>query len=158
LRTNAPVSLRAFAIMQGEAWNWHAWGDLLHTVKTGEPAFAHTHGIRSEHPEAAAAFDAAITSRARQENAAVATAYDWPQGAIVDVGGGQGSLLATILAQVPNASGVLFELPHVAAAGAKLIAGAGLTHRCRTVAGSFFEQVPTGGDLYLLRRVNSRPG
>jgi O-methyltransferase len=152
LRTNAAVSLRAFAIMQGEDWNWRAWGYLLRTVQTGEPAFAHVHGINvyqylREHPEAAAVFDAAITDRARQENAAVVAAYDWPEGTIIDVGGGQGSLLAAILAQTPKASGIVFEVPHVAAAAANLIEVCGLAGRCRSEPGDFFERVPAATSI-----------
>lgn len=111
LRTKAPMSLRAYAVMLGEDWSWRALGDLLHTVRTGEPAFAHVHGVPlyqylGEHAEAAAVFDAAITDRARQENPAVVAAYDWLEGGIiVDVGGGQGSLLAAVLAHSPRARG-----------------------------------------------------
>ena len=158
LRTRAPVSLRAYAVMLGEDWMWRALGDLLHTVRTGEPAFAHVNGVPlyrylGDHAEAAAVFDAAITDRARQENPAIVSAYDWPDGTIVDVGGGQGSLLAAVLARNANARGIVFEMPHVAAAAAKLIDEAGLGSRCEARAGDFFEHVPEGGDLYLLRRV-----
>jgi hypothetical protein len=158
LRTNAPGTLGAFAVMLGEDWHLRAVGDLYHSVRTGEPAFAHVFGTTlysylGQHPEASAVFDAAITSRAHQENAAVTAAYDWSDGAIVDVGGGQGALLAAILAQRPNANGILFELPRVAEGARTFIEAAGLTDRCQCVAGNAFEQVPAGGDLYLLRRV-----
>jgi hypothetical protein len=158
LRTDAPGSLRAYAVMLGEDWHWRAWGELLHSVRIGQSAFEHTFGrdvfgYFGEHPEAARVFNAAMTSRTGQENAAVTAAYDWPAGMIVDVGGGQGALLAAILARTPGARGVLFDLPHVVAAAGELIEGAGLTARCELVAGDFFERVPAGGDLYLLKRV-----
>lgn len=158
LRTNAPDSLRAYAIMLGESWHWRAWGELLHSVRTGQSAFEHAFGrdlfgYFGEHPEAARVFDAAMTSRTGHENAIVTVAYDWPAGMIVDVGGGQGALLAAILARTSDARGVLFDLPHVIAAARGLIDEAGLTARCDLVAGNFFERVPTGGDLYLLKRV-----
>jgi hypothetical protein len=158
LRTDVTGSLNAFAIMLGEDWHLRAVGDLYHSVRTGEPAFAHVFGLPlysylGQNPAASAVFDAAITSRAQQENAATTAAYDWPDGTIVDVGGGQGALLAAILAQRQNARGVLFELPHVAENARTFLASANLTERCRCVAGNAFETVPADGDLYVLRRV-----
>lgn len=159
LRTNAPGSLRAYAIMMGEDWHWRAWGGLLNSVRTGQPAFEHVFGCPmfsyfGEHPEAARVFDAAMTSRTGQETAAVIAAYEWPASAtIVDVGGGQGALLAAILARNPDVHGVLFDMPHVIAVARGLIEEAGLADRCELAAGDFFERVPAGGDLYLLKRV-----
>ncbi len=159
LRTNAPGSLRAYAIMMGEEWHWRAWGELLHSVRTGQPAFEHVFGCHvftyfGEHPEAAGVFNAAMTSRTGQETAAVIAAYDWPvSGTIVDIGGGQGALLNAILARSPEARGVLFDLPHVMAAAREFIGRTGLADRCELAAGDFFEQVPKGGGLYLLKRV-----
>ena len=158
LRSQAPVSLRAFAIMLGEEMLWRPWGDLHHAVQTGEAAFAHVFGealydYLGMHPQAATIFDAAITDRARQENRAVVEAYDWWPDTIVDVGGGQGSLLAEILAQAPNARGVLFETPHVADRAKTMIEEAGLARRCEVIGGDFFQSVPTVGGLYLMRRV-----
>jgi hypothetical protein len=71
----------------------------------------------------------------------------------VDVGGGQGALLIAILGCTPGARGVLFDLPNVIAAASGVIAASGLADRCDLIAGDFFGQVPTGGDLYLLKRV-----
>lgn len=158
LRSQAPVSLRAFAVMLGEEMLWRPWGELLHAVQTGEAAFPHVFGAGlydhlSTHPEAAAIFDAAITDRARQENMAVVGAYDWWPDTIVDVGGGQGSLLTTILERASNARGVLFETPHVAENAKTMIEQAGFAHRCAVVGGDFFFSVPAQGDLYLMRRV-----
>ena len=108
------VSLRAFAIMQGEEMLWRPWGELHHAVQTGEASFAHVFGsglydYLGKHPQGASIFDAAITDRARQENGAVVDAYDWASDMIVDVGGGQGSLLAAILYKARSARGLLFE-------------------------------------------------
>jgi hypothetical protein len=158
LRSQAPVSLRAFAIMLGEEMLWRPWGALHHAVQTGEAAFAHVFGrglyeYLGTHPEAAAIFDAAITDRARQENGAVVDAYDWWPDTIVDVGGGQGSLLTAILTRAPKARGVLFEAPQVTDGAKRTIEQAGLTRRCAVVGGDFFQSVPPDGDLYLMRRV-----
>jgi hypothetical protein len=158
LRTNAPGSLRAYAIMMGEDWHWGAWGELLHSVRTGECAFEHAFGSDlfgyfAEHAEAAKVFNSAMTSRTGQETAALTAAYDWPAGKVVDVGGGQGALLVSILSRTPEALGVLFDLANVIAAASGVIAASGLADRCDLIAGDFFGQVPIGGDLYLLKRV-----
>jgi len=84
----------------------------------------------------------------------VAAAYDFAgAGTVVDVGGGQGGLLAAILEANPGVSGVVFDLPHVAAMARRQLQASGLPARCRTEAGDFFREVPGGGDLYLLRKV-----
>ena len=160
LRSAVSGSLRAYAAMLGEDWIWRAWGELSYSVRTGGCAFERVFGTDvfsylADHPGPARSFDAAMTSRTGQEAAAVTAAYPWPStGTIVDVGGGHGALLASILARCPGARGVLFDLPHViAAARGGPADAAGLRTRCELVAGSFFESVPAGGDLYLLKRV-----
>jgi hypothetical protein len=151
-------NLRSYAVWMGEDWHLNAVSALEHTVRTGEPAFAHAHGMPlyaylAEHPRAGSVFDAAITSRAHQENSAIVAAFEWPVGTIVDVGGGQGTLLAAILRAQTQARGIVFELPHVAAAASAFIAAEGLADRCTAIAGDAFEHVPSGGMLYLMRRV-----
>lgn len=159
LRADAPGSLRAFAIMLGEQEHWRAWEGTLHSVKTGEPAFEQVFGTPhfryfAEHPEAARIFDDAMTSRSSQENEAVVAAYDFANiRTVVDVGGGQGTLMASILQVQPNARGVLFDLPHVIATSRTRMASADYAARCEFVAGDFFASVPGGGDLYLLKKI-----
>jgi hypothetical protein len=158
LCSSSPISLRNFAILNGDGSQWQAWGNLLDSVMTGQSAFAAVHGsglydFLKAHPDAAAVFDAAITDRARQENAIVRDAYQWSAGTIVDIGGGQGSLLAAILAKAPDARGILFEVPHVAEAAKRFLGECGLLSRCDVVAGDAVTFVPPGGDIYLMRRV-----
>lgn len=159
LRTDASSSLRAFAIMLGEQEHWRAWEGALHSVKTGEPAFEQVFGMPhfryfAEHPEAARIFDEAMASRSSQENEAVVAAYEFADSrTVVDVGGGQGTLMASILQVQPNARGVLFDLPHVIATSRTRMAIAGYAARCQFVAGDFFASVPGGGDLYLLKKI-----
>jgi hypothetical protein len=135
----------------GRPYHWTAWGQLLHSVRTGENAFRAVHGVdvweyRAQDPEEAAIFDAAMTGLSRRVNAAVVAAHDFSRyGVIVDVGGGHGALLAGILACHPGVRGVLFDQPAVVA-GAD---GDGF----EIVGGSFFESVPEGGDAYLLKSV-----
>lgn len=158
LRSDVPGSQRALAIMMGEE-HFRCWGELLYSVRTGETAFDHIYGkpifeYLSEHPEAAANFDAAMTSVHGRESAPMARAYDFGRfKTLADVGGGNGSLLITILQHYPNLKGVLYDLPGVVERTRGNIADAGLSDRCEVVAGSFFESIPTGADAYLMRHI-----
>jgi hypothetical protein len=146
LQSGVPGSLRAFAIMQSEL-QYRAYGEVVHSVKTGETAFHLVCGQElfpylTQHPTAAAVFDEAMTGYTTQ----VAAAYDFSQfGTLVDVGGGHGTLLRAILQANPALQGVLFDLPHVAEDAKKRIAAAGLTEQCSIIGGDFFATVPTGG-------------
>jgi hypothetical protein len=159
LRSEAPSSLRAFAIMLGEEWHWRAWGDLPHAVRTGESAFEHLYGMTNfaywaQHPDAEELFDQAMTSRSGEENEAVVTAYDFSGiGTLVDVGGGHGSFLASILRANPGLRGILFDRPEVAGAAKQQFEAAGLQDRCHVLTRSFFEAIPSGGDAYVLKKV-----
>jgi hypothetical protein len=159
LRDGVPGSLRAFAIMLGEEWHWRAWGDLPHAVRTGQSAFEHLYGMTNfgywaQHPEAEAIFDHAMTSRGAAQNAAVVAAYPFTGvGTLVDVGGGHGTLLASVLRAHPAMRGVLVDRPEVVAGARAQLGQAGVQGRCDVVAGDFFASVPSGGDAYLLKSV-----
>jgi hypothetical protein len=136
-----------------------AWVELLDTVRTGEPAFRRAgrtdpfEGMAAD-PVMAAIFDEAMADWTRQVAAAAAAAYDFAAfRTIVDVGGGNGTLLAGILRATAGPRGIVFDLPHVAARAQTQLAALGLTDRCTTVGGDFFEDVPGGGDAYLLKHV-----
>jgi hypothetical protein len=156
LQSDVPGSLRAVAMMHGEL-EYRPYGEVLHSVQTGETAFKLVYGQElfpylTQHPTAAAVFDEAITGYTTQVAATVAAAYDFSQfGTLVDVGGGQGTLLRAILQANPTLHGVLFDLPHVTEDAKKRLAAAGLTERCSIIGGDFFTTVPTGGDAYLLK-------
>jgi hypothetical protein len=159
LRSDAVDSIRAYAVMAGERWVWQSVGALEHSLRTGAPAFDHVFGAPvfdyyAAHPDAAQVSADGLKSVGRGQDAAGTAAYDFTRaGTVVDVGGGQGGLLAAILAASPLARGVLFDLPHVAAMARRNLETAGLSARCQTQAGDFFKEVPTGGDIYLLRKV-----
>jgi hypothetical protein len=159
LKSDAPGSLRDFIIMLGEAWYAQPWEQLMYSVETGQPAFEHVHGMGlfkylARHPEAGAVFDSAMTSRSSQENDAITAAYDFSGiRTIIDVGGGRGALLATLLRADPGLRGILFDRPPVAAEARGRLERAGLDGRCEVVGGDFFESIPAGGDAYLLQRV-----
>jgi hypothetical protein len=137
---------------------WQAAGALRHTVMTGEPAFDRKHGMGffeylQRHPECGRWFDRGMANFAAAENPAIAAAYDYARfGHVVDIGGGQGGLLAEILARHPRVRGTLFDLPQVVRHPAYLDKDA-LSDRWKSVGGDFFEAVPTGGDAYLLKRI-----
>jgi hypothetical protein len=157
LAQNAPDSVCASVLFAG-AEQYRAWGDLLHSVQTGEAAFPRVFGADcyaylTAHPESARSFDASMVETGGALGSAIAAAYDFAgEGTVVDVGGGPGALLAAILQANPGLHGVLFDRPQVVAGAGELLAGLGVADRCTVVGGSFFEDVPAGGDVYLLAR------
>ncbi|MGH3936295.1 MAG: methyltransferase [Pseudonocardiaceae bacterium] len=157
LRADVPGSGRSLAIFRGEE-SYRAWGDLLHTVKTGEQAFSHVIGAPVfeylvEHPERAGIFNNAMTSDPSIV-AGISTVCDLSQfDVVVDVGGGNGTLLASVLSAHPHLRGVLFDRPQVVEAAKDNPAVKNVANRCELVAGDFFTSVPAGGDAYILSRV-----
>ena len=158
LQTNAPESLRALAIMWGETF-WQPYGELLQSVRTGEVAFTHVHGMGlfdylQHHPQAGEIFHAAMTNLTRPHAAAVLAAYDFTDIlTVVDVGGGNGTLVAAILHAYPQMRGVLFEQADVLAGARQTLENAGVLSRCALESGDFFQEVPHGGDAYLLKDI-----
>lgn len=158
LERDAPDSIHPLALMVGSDWHWRSWGSLLHAVQTGEPAFVRQHGTEAyeyfaQHPADGAIFDAHIEAYGRQAANAVAS-YDFGDcQTIVDVGGGYGTVLAAILGANPKLRGILFDQPAVIDGARPRIAEPSLAGRCELVAGSFFDSVPEGGDVYLLASI-----
>jgi hypothetical protein len=159
LAGDAPGSRRDYARWIGTPGQWRPWGDLLHSIRSGEGAARFTLGMdvwtyRSQHPEEGAAFDAAMTAHSRAEARTVVEAYEFSRfGCIVDIGGGQGHLLAAILLACPGARAILFDQPQVVAAADQALAPAGLAQRCEVVGGDFFRSVPAGGDAYVMKSI-----
>jgi hypothetical protein len=157
LQTGSPESVKGWATFIGESYVWSSWGSLLSSTRSGETAFDALHGMdvwayRAADAAKAAVFDAAMTDLATRMAAALTAAYDFPpQGLVVDIGGGHGALLASVLAAYPNLSGVLFDLPHVVAGADQHLAQAEVRSRLRLVAGDMFQAVPPGADVYLLK-------
>jgi SAM-dependent methyltransferase len=157
LRSDVPGSERERAIAYG-TWNYQAWSGLLHTIRTGEPAFDQVFGMPmydylARHPAAARHFDRQM-QRGESFFAEVPAAYDFSAArTVVDVAGGNGTLLATILTAAPTARGILFDTGHVVAAARGGLRERGVLDRCDLVGGDYFDSVPAGGDVYLLSRV-----
>ncbi len=159
LQTGVSGSLRAFVLEQLDEEHYEAWGDLMHSVKTGETAFDHHFSMdlwryRALHPEDAKTFDEAMANMTEAALGPILDAYDFsPFPTVVDVGGGDGSLLAAILNKHQEVKGVLFDLPRVAPKAQRRIETTGLVARCEVVSGDFFESVPSGGAVYILKAV-----
>jgi hypothetical protein len=158
LRRDVPGSQWALAMMMGEE-HYRAWGELEYSIRTGKTAFDHVFGKPifdhlGERPEQARVFDQAMVGVHGQESAAMCDAYDFSTfGTVVDVGGGNGSLISTILQRTPKLRGILYDLPHVVERARANLTAAGVADRCATVGGSFFAGVPAGGDAYLMRHI-----
>jgi O-methyltransferase domain/Dimerisation domain len=159
LRAGVPGSLRSAVLFLLDESHWRPWGHLLHSVRTGETAFHHTHGMDlfdylAADPAAAARFNEGMAGNSPAHARLVATAYDFSRAnLVVDVAGGRGRLLATILEQYPHLRGILFELPQVIEGARPLLEESGVADRCDFVGGSFFGGVPPGGDVYVLRNI-----
>jgi O-methyltransferase domain/Dimerisation domain len=157
LRQDSPNSRGAWARLIARPPLWESWGQLLHAVRTGENAFRHVHGMdvwehRAAKPEEGAIFDLAMREGSTLLGKAISAAYDFGRiGRIVDIGGSDGALLACILIRHPQVRGTVFDMPHVVSRAAEVLRAAGVAHRCETAGGSFFDRVPGGGDVYLLK-------
>ena len=142
LRSEFEGSQRPAARLMGHLFP--AWVELPHTIRTGEAGYGKYFGKPmfdhiAEDPERAAVFDAAMTAIHGPETAAMLDAYDFSDiSTVMDVGGGNGSLLTELLLRYPSMQGVLFDLPHVTERAVQNIEAVGVGERCRTVAGSFF--------------------
>ena len=156
LCSDVPGSLRANAEAVGEEWMWRPWGALLHSIKTGEPAFDHlyrnnTWDWLAENLEAGRLFDQCMDESTGGDAAHIVAAYDFGHTrTIVDIAGGRGILLAAILRRNPSARGILFNLPQVIE-GARNVLEPEMVSRIEFVSGNFFQTVPSGGDLYILK-------
>ena len=155
LRTDAPGSAHLVALMHGDEV-FRSFAEIMHTVRTGAPAFEHVYGkpfyaYLDEDPDAARTFNESMGDQ--PVPASLATVDFSATGVLVDVGGGNGALLAEVLGAHPTVRGVLLERPDAVGAARTRLAGAGLADRVSLVAGDFFAHVPPGGDAYVLARV-----
>jgi ubiquinone/menaquinone biosynthesis C-methylase UbiE len=157
LRADIPGSVRDRALTYG-TWNYQAFGELLHTIRTGQPGFEHVFGTHpydhlTRHPETARSFDRQMQMMT-EFFAGIPAAYDFSDvGTVVDVAGGSGTLLATVLTAAPHARGILFDADHVVEAARDGLAECGVLDRCELVGGDFLDSVPSGGDVYTLSRI-----
>ena len=160
LRTGVPGSMRSSVLLFAGVGIQDSWKELEYCVQTGEPAFRRTSPDAdafsqiAQNPEQAKVFDEAMAAFASMTAAAIVASYDFsPFRKLVDVGGGNGSLLIGILKANPNLHGVVFDMLHAADKARPKIAEAGLQDRCEAVGGDFFKEVPAGADAYIIKHV-----
>jgi len=159
LRADDPRSLRSWVRFVGSDWSWDIWNRLPHSVRTGESGTSVARGceffeLMASDRSAAELFDAAMEDVSRHTAPLVARGYDFSRSSrVCDVGGGTGTVLATVLAAHPHLRGVLLDLPEVVAAAPAVLDAAGVRERCEVVGGSFFDAIPAGCDRYLLQSI-----
>ncbi|MDX2179630.1 MAG: methyltransferase [Bryobacteraceae bacterium] len=143
----APMYAPMRSLVGGD--HWAAWGNLEHGIRTGENPFDAHFGMDcwkyyAQHPEVQAEFDAAMTGYSNSVLPAILEAYDFSRFThILDIAGGHGAVLNAILDAAPNAQGTLFDQPHVVEKAS--------VKRAAKVGGSFFDEVPAGGDCYVMK-------
>lgn len=159
LRSDVPDSMKSSVLMLTAPSFQRTWEKLPDAVRRGEPTFARVHGVGfwdylAAHPEEGSLFDAVMTEDAEERAEALLAACDLSGvDTIVDVGGGQGKLLAAVLAAVPGVRGILADRPEVVAGAEEVLRTAEVADRCAIVGGDFFASVPSGGDAYVLAQI-----
>jgi hypothetical protein len=160
LRTGTPGSIQPWAEFVGGPGHWRYWGDLAHAVRTGEDAPRHLDGasiwdVRAKDASLNALFNAAMASLSGATIPAIVAGFDFSRfKRIVDLGGGDGTLLAGILRANPTVTGVLFDLPHVASAAAANFNAPDIAARAQVMSGSYLtDPLPSEADAFVIKSV-----
>jgi hypothetical protein len=159
LRADAPASLRAFSMYMSARYHMNVWGELLYSVRHGTPAFDHLNGSGvfeyfQKNPADAEIFNNAMTSLSSSVAEPIVNAYDFSRiSKLVDVGGGHGYLLCSVLKRYPEMSGILYDAQSVTNGAASLVRAQGLEGRCELLSGDFFQSVPDGADAYMMKHI-----
>ena len=141
-------------------FHFRVYAEMLHAVTTGMPAAEKVTGMpvfeyfaKPENKALSEIFNNAMTGFSADVAPAALDAYDFSGiDVLVDVAGGHGKVLTSILARYPGMRGVLFDLPHVIAGAAPIIEAAGVKDRCSTASGDFFKEVPEGS-AYIMKHI-----
>lgn len=158
LRPDVSGSVHDQAIIMGKPYMLAAWGNLEHSIRTGENAFTALHGediwaFRARDPEEQSDFNRAMASASEPVGPALAAAYDFDAvRTVADIGGGSGTLLAAVLAAHPQVRGVLFDQPAVVGEAGPILERAGVADRTEVVGGDFFASVPAA-DAYVMKAI-----
>jgi hypothetical protein len=159
LRSDVPGSMHPMALWITSPFHFRVYADLMHSVRTGQPAAEKVTGVPVfEHfardRELSEVFNDAMTAFSEVAIAAVLEAYDFSGiGLLVDVAGGHGAVLGTVLERYPAMRGILFDLDHVVAGAGPRLEARGVAGRCQTRHGDFFQSVPQGGDAYIMKHI-----
>lgn len=159
LRTDSPFSVKDWAILNGSEWHSKSWMNLLYSVKTGRPSFWEIYGLKGfeyfqKNQEDYEVYSNAMTFFSRGQARRIVNSYNFSNfKTIVDVGGGNGYLLAAILKNNPSLRGTLFELPEVIEGARETLEKENLLDRCNIIAGDFFHSIPKGAEAYIMKYV-----
>jgi hypothetical protein len=150
---------RDWLLWVGHEANWRGYEYAIECVKQGKSGFELAHGkpiydFLEEHPEIGECFRTGMNGWSQWQGKEILGAFEFGRfRTIVDVGGGRGGLLAEILGENQGSSGILFDRPDAVELARKDYERKDLSNRCEFVGGSFFESVPRGGDLYILKHI-----
>jgi len=156
---DTPGSMRYALLHHLGPVNWNLMSNLIYGVTTGKDSFANRYGMPiydylKQHPAEYALFDSSMTNLSDLGLAPVLKAYDFSaSGMMVDLGGGEGFLLANILHHYPLTRGILFDLPEAVEAAQLIFKEYGVTERAEIRTGDFFSAIPGDGDLYILKNI-----
>jgi hypothetical protein len=158
LQSGMPGSMRSMILTLGEE-HYQAWGKLIESIKSDKPAFDEVYQrplfeYLAQNSAAAHTFNEAMTDMTSQVALATVLAYDFSRSRVVaDIGGGHGVLLDSILRSNPSTTGILFDSEHVIEGATRYIESNGVGDRRRSIGGDFFESIPVGADIYILKNV-----
>lgn len=159
LRSDHPRSLRAGVLFLCGPMRWELWSGVLRSVRTGRPAIDYGPGRTmfndyADHPAEAAVMNDAMRAFTELVADAVLAAFDFSQFTmLMDVGGGTGEMIGSVLAATPALHGILFDLPHVITSAEPVLQRHGVVDRCVCSPGDFFDSVPAGADAIMLKQV-----
>lgn len=157
LRSDVGESMRSLLIAEMAPGHWLPWGSLEDRVRRDKPSFESALSIAArerKNSQEQQYFAEAMSGGTAMAIQTVLTSYSFAGARkVIDVDGSHGAFVAAVLQREPTASGVLFGLPDVIASAGPALKAAGVADRVERVAGSFFEMVPAGGDVYLLKQV-----
>jgi hypothetical protein len=158
LRSDHPNSMHDLILFFGEM-NYRIGQGMLYTVQTGKPAFDYIFGMPffdylAQHSHISTLFNNLMSRDIDDRAASVVTAYDFSQAdTVVDVGGGNGTLIAAIIRAFSRPRGIVFDTPGVIAEARYYLAQNGVADRWQTVTGDFFQDSIPPGDLYILSNI-----
>lgn len=159
LRRDAPCSFAPLTLNNAAPWGAEVSWTLLHSMKTGESGFRRRYGKGlfewlAEHPDDERLFSESMSTFSGVEISLILGSYDFSKHAtVVDVGAAHGALLGALLEAQPGLTGTLFDLPSVVERAASIARPADIAQRCSFVGGDFFEAVPAGKELYILKHI-----
>lgn len=159
LRSDALHSPREWILFNTELWRWTILNALPEVVSDGRSAYEHIYGkniysVFTERQDYSIGFNKGMQAWSATVHATVPKAYDFSQvKKVVDIGGGTGNLVASILNAYPHLQGILFDMPHVAEQAKSHLAASGVADRCEAVGGDFLSSVPADADVYVISSV-----